>query len=88
MSSGRMSYQLLGLAGVAFLTPIALVQLYDFLSHWDLFSSPRSSKRKLLSRYSVIDEDNSSSIDLPDSAAVSTWNSIGLERPMVIAMVA
>jgi hypothetical protein len=41
----------------------------------------------LLSKYSVIDEDNSSSIDLPESAAVSTWNSIGLERPMVIAMV-
>jgi hypothetical protein len=82
-----MNYQLLGLAGVAFLTPIAIVQLYDFLSNWNIFSSPRSSKRSLLSKYSVIDEDNSSSIDLPESAAVSTWNSIGLERPMVIAMV-
>jgi hypothetical protein len=81
-----MRFQLIGMAGVAFLTPIALVQLYDFCtSNWQFFR--RKSRRSLLSKYSVIHEDNSSSVDLPKSAAVATWNSIGLQRPMVIAMV-
>lgn len=82
-------FHLIGLAGVAFLTPIALVQLFELLSssRWRFFNWRTSSKRALLSKYSVINEENSNSVELPKRADVATWNAIGLQRPMVIAMV-
>ncbi len=90
------SLQVLGLASLAFTTPILLSQLFDYILQWksftifpfSLFPSRKvSSRRSFQTKYSIVDEDHHAKVDLPESATIGTFNSIGLQRPMVIAMV-
>lgn len=83
------SLNIIGLASIAFLTPIILTQLYDSIYLNDNENNNENEKKlkKLNSRYSIIDEDHTNTVDLPATVVAGTWNAIGLQRPMVIAMV-
>lgn len=44
-------------------------------------------RNKLKKRYSVIDDTSASKVETESSHALQTWTALGLEQPMVIAMV-
>jgi hypothetical protein len=80
--------RLFGQAVMAFLAPVAFSLFYDY------FTTKRSpiatTRRQLLTQFSIVDEDNNTnSVDLPEQedSSVGTWSALGLQRPVVIAMV-
>eukprot|EP00602_Paraphysomonas_sp_CaronLab_P006027 CAMPEP_0185017656 /NCGR_PEP_ID=MMETSP1103-20130426/575_1 /TAXON_ID=36769 /ORGANISM="Paraphysomonas bandaiensis, Strain Caron Lab Isolate" /LENGTH=468 /DNA_ID=CAMNT_0027547167 /DNA_START=206 /DNA_END=1612 /DNA_ORIENTATION=- len=60
------------------------------MSSWKLFRG-RSRRRSFVKKYSILEEEDSqASVDIPeseDNSNIGTWNAIGLQRPLVIAMV-
>ena len=84
-SSSNNFFHIFKLSAIAFLSPIILFDILERI--FSLFQEKRKGKRLLLSKYSIIDEDLTSTIDLPATVSTGTWTAIGLQRPMVIAMV-
>ena len=85
LSSSNNFFHIFKLSAIAFLSPIILFDILERI--FSLFQEKRKGKRLLLSKYSIIDEDLTSTIDLPATVSTGTWTAIGLQRPMVIAMV-
>lgn len=80
-------FKVIGATTLAFSAPILLVYIYDHLVSART-TQGRSRRTSFRSKYSIVDEDESASVvNLPEKASIGTWNAIGLQRPMVIAMV-
>lgn len=79
--SSSTSWRSVGLASVAFLTPIAATALYLFAKEY--FTPAQSTSRK----YIVEEHSSKGALITPEHMKTQSLSTIGLEQPLVVAMV-